>query len=276
MPKVSASWSRLDVKLAGNTMGPDLERDLAEIDVENNLYLPDSFTLRFHLSSLDDRLFDMPDSDLVNYLSQGSEVIIYENYDGDNNIIMDGEVTSVGLEFSDLAPSGQLMAVVQGYDRSHRLHRGRGTMTYNQMSYTDIVSKVARAANLQVDADATSGVPEYVIQSNQTDWEFLWQLANRVGYRLYVNGKTLYFKKGDVLPSPVAELQWGIDLAPVPLPVLPGLPGRLGHRQRLGPGQQAGHSRAGYIRRRNARHAGLGPGRSPSREGLRRVQVAGG
>ena len=213
MPKVSASWSRLDVKLAGNNISPDLERDLAEIDVENNLYLPDCFTLRFHLSSLDDKLFDMPDADLVNYLSQGSEVVIYESYEGENNIIMDGEVTSVGLEFSDLAPAGQLMAVVQGYDRSHRLHRGRNTMTYNQMSYTDIVSKIARTANLQVDADATSGVPEYVIQSNQTDWEFLWQLANRVGYRLYVNGKTLFFKKGDTFPSPIAELQWGIDLA---------------------------------------------------------------
>ena len=213
MPKVSASWSRLDVKLAGNNISPDLERDLAEIDVENNLYIPDSFTLRFHLSSLDDRLFDMPDSDLVNYLSQGSEVVIYESYGGESNIIMDGEVTSVGLEFSDLAPAGQLMAVVQGYDRSHRLHRGRNTMTYNQMSYSDIVAKVARTANLQVDADATSGVPEYVIQSNQTDWEFLWQLANRVGYRLYVVGKTLYFKSCDVAPSPIAELQWGIDLA---------------------------------------------------------------
>ena len=213
MPKVSASWSRLDVKLAGNNISPDMERDLAEIEVENNLYLPDAFTLRFHLSSLDDQLYDMPDADLISYLAQGSEVVIYENYEGSNNVIMDGEVTSVGLEFSDLVPSGQLMAVVQGYDRSHRLHRGRNTMTYNQMSYTDIVSKIARTANLKVDADATSGVPEYVIQSNQTDWEFLWQLANRVGYRLYVNEKTLFFKKGDTLPSPIAQLQWGIDLA---------------------------------------------------------------
>ncbi|MDE2778226.1 MAG: VgrG-related protein [Chloroflexota bacterium] len=213
MPKVSASWSRLDVKLAGNRISPDMERDLAEIEVENNLYLPDAFTLRFHLSSLDDKLFDLPDAELIGYLSQGSEVTIYETYEGSNNVIMDGEVTSVGLEFSDFVPSGQLMAVVQGYDRSHRLHRGRNTVTYNQMSYTDIVTRIARTANLQVDADATSGVPEYVIQSNQSDWEFLWQLANRVGYRLYVTGNTLYFKKGDSLPDPVAELKWGIDLA---------------------------------------------------------------
>ncbi|MDE2844095.1 MAG: hypothetical protein OXN21_12035, partial [Chloroflexota bacterium] len=86
MPKVSASWSRLDVKLAGNRISPDMERDLAEIEVENNLYLPDAFTLRFHLSSLDDKLFDLPDAELIGYLSQGSEVTIYETYGGSNNV----------------------------------------------------------------------------------------------------------------------------------------------------------------------------------------------
>ena len=112
--EVTAGFSRLDVKLGGKTLVADLEKSLSEIEVENRLHLPDTFTLRFHLSSLEENLFSTPDSDMKSCLDQGTAVIISEkDPDSDTtNVIMDGEVTSLSLEFSAVVPSGQLYAVV--------------------------------------------------------------------------------------------------------------------------------------------------------------------
>ena len=214
MPEeVTASFSRLDVKIGNNALTGDLEMALAEIEVENNLYLPDAFTLRFHLSSLEGNLMDIPDDVMKNYLSEGKTVVISEKENGKNNVIFDGEICSVGLEFSEYMPSGQLFAVAQGYDRSHRLHRGRNTKTFIQSSVSDAAKKVIQGAGLRASVDSTSGVQDYIIQSNQTDWEFLWQLAHQVGYELYVKESTVNFKKPQENRGATIDLEWGIDLS---------------------------------------------------------------
>ena len=102
--EVTASFSQLDVKLNGSSLSGDLERDLAEIEVENSLYLPDACTIRFHLSSMEDKLLDLPDTDMRNYLSQGAELEISEKENGATNVIFDGEVTSVGLDSASDPP----------------------------------------------------------------------------------------------------------------------------------------------------------------------------
>jgi uncharacterized protein involved in type VI secretion and phage assembly len=211
--EVTASFSQLDVKLGGNTLSGDMEMALAEIEIENTLHLPDSFTLRFHLSSLDDKLLDIPDDVMNNYLAQGTAVVVSEKDNGNTNVIMDGEITSVALEFSSVVPSGQIYAVVQGYDHSHRLHRGRKTKSFIQNSYSDIASKVIQDAGLLARVDATSGVHDYVVQSNQTDWEFLWQLAHRVGYQVYADGDEVHFKKPQEDRGVTVELNWGVDIS---------------------------------------------------------------
>ena len=211
---VTASFSQLDVKLGGNALNAEMQVALAEIEVENNLYLPDVFTLRFHLSSLNDQLqMDIPDEVMKNYLNQGTAVVISEEKDGENHVIMDGEVTSISLEYSAIMPSGQLYAVAQGYDRSHRLHRGRKTTTFIQNSYSDVAKKVIQRAGLQPKVEPTSGVHDYVIQSNQTDWEFLWQLAYRVGYDLYAKGEEIHFEKPQEDRGVTVDLDWGRDIS---------------------------------------------------------------
>jgi uncharacterized protein involved in type VI secretion and phage assembly len=59
--------------------------------------------------------------------------------------------------------------------------------------------------------DTTSGTFEHVIQASQTDWEFLWRLASRIGYDLYVNGRELHFQKAPTSP-PEIPLEWGKEL----------------------------------------------------------------
>ncbi len=105
-----------------------------------------------------------------------------------------GEIT--GLEL-DLAAHGVPTTVVRCLDRSHRLHRGRQSRSFVQMTDSDIVNKIGGELGFTVHADSTSQVHDWILQNNQTNWEFLNERAARNGSRLYVQGgeRDLYFAR---------------------------------------------------------------------------------
>jgi len=215
MPGISmALATEFELKINGEKAPQDLARMVYTIEVEKNLHLPDVFAVRFHIGSVDEKPFSVVDDYMKNFLSDGVEVEIHQ-YPNRNNKppIVVGEITSLELDLSSLVPGSATSAVIRGYDRSHRLHRGRHTGTFSDMSYGDIVNKVARDAGLSTDVDSAPPGPNYVLQCNQTDWDFLWQLARRVGFELYIDGKTLCFKepwKGR--GGGKIDLEWGASL----------------------------------------------------------------
>ena len=71
--------------------------------------------------------------------------------------------------------------LIRCFDRAHRLHRGRYCRSFVQISDSDIVSKVGAEAGYTVDADSTSEVYDWILQDNQTNWEFLLECARRAG-----------------------------------------------------------------------------------------------
>jgi phage protein D len=110
---------------------------------------------------------------------------------------------------------GHTTFVVRGFDRSHRLHRGRKTRTFLRQSDADIVGRVAREAGLRTDIEATSAQHEYVIQDNQTDFAFLKSRAARLGYTLVVEDRTLKFRRAEGSPPQAPAQQWGENLLSV-------------------------------------------------------------
>ena len=210
--EIEPSAPQISLKIGGSPAPADLMDKIAEVEVENNLHLPDVFTIRIHLRSVGEKTFDVVDNLMKDYLAQGKEVEIAHIAKNRSQTFLVGEITSVGLDLSSTAPGSPLIAVIQGYDKSHRLHRGRQTRTFVNMSYSDIVSKVAREAGLQADVDSTTGVFDYIIQANQTNWDFLGQLVNRTGYELSMNGGTLSFKEPWKGNGNTVELAWGSSL----------------------------------------------------------------
>ena len=65
--------------------------------------------------------------------------------------------------------------------------------------------KVCQRAGLQAaEVEDAGGTQPFIQQSNETDWEFLWRLANRVGCEVVVLDKELQFRKaggGDAAAS---------------------------------------------------------------------------
>jgi phage protein D/phage baseplate assembly protein gpV len=198
----------LKVKIGGIDISKDLNDSLISLEIDNNLYLPDTATLTFILDVMETPLTKLADTNMKDVLNKGNDLVIKDETDE----IFNGQIVSVGLEFNSVTPIGGTYLVVQGFDRSHQLHRGRKTETFLQMSISDIAKKVISGAKLQHDVDATTGVLDYIIQSNQTDWEFLWQLADRTGYEIFIEGKKVFFKKPRQSSGPPLELEWGKEL----------------------------------------------------------------
>ena len=87
---------------------------------------------------------------------------------------------------------------VRGYDKCHRLLRGRYTRSFVQMTDSDIAQRISQELGLASNIEPTSEVQEYVFQHNQTNLEFLQQRAAAIGYQTGVYDETLYFiRNGD-------------------------------------------------------------------------------
>src|SRR5215475_797044 len=166
---------------------------LAYCYVDDSRNLPDMFVLRFR----------DPDHVVLSkaHITVGAEVKLkVQTADpGGPQPLMSGEVTAIGF---DLDPIGTFTEV-RGYDKAHRLFRGRRVAAYPNMTVADIIRKVAQRAGLQ--AGDIDNVPGFggrqntqISQDNVSDWDFLSRLAAAVGAQVAVIDGKLNFK----LPAP--------------------------------------------------------------------------
>ena len=185
--------SKLLIKVNGTKLPEEQKRRVLETVVEQSLHLPDMFVIRLHDVGDDNQpdrasYFKMLDQDTF---AVGREVEIEMGHQDEPKPVMKGEITSVEVEISQ-GQGPQL--TVRGYARSHRLHRGRHSRSFLNQSDGDIVRKIAQEAGLTAEVDSTP-THDYVFQNNQTNWEFLRERAARLGYELFVDGRTLHFRK---------------------------------------------------------------------------------
>src|SRR6202035_6060012 len=75
--------------------------------------------------------------------------------------LIKGEVTGFEAEYD----ATRLRTILRGYDLSHRLHRGRNTQTYKNVTDSDIARQVAGNASLPIGTiDSTSVTYDHVSQ----------------------------------------------------------------------------------------------------------------
>lgn len=185
----------LIVEIAGTPLAADIKTLLAYCYVDDSRNLPDMFMLRFR----------DPDHVVLAkaHIAVGAEVKLkVQTADpGGPQPLMSGEVTAIGF---DLDPTGTFTEV-RGYDKAHRLFRGRRVAAYPNMTVADIVRKVTQRAGLQTgDIDNVPGFGgrqnTQISQDNVSDWDFLSRLAAAVGAQVAVVDGKLDFK----LPAPPA------------------------------------------------------------------------
>jgi phage protein D/phage baseplate assembly protein gpV len=193
------------LKLGGSDAPEDLMQDLGNVEVDDSLHIPDMFTIQVR-----DPHLKWADSPL---LKIGQEVEILARSAGKDQTepkrLLVGEITTVE---PDYPYGGAPVVVLRGYDRAHRLHRGKKTRSFVQMTDSDIVTKIAREYGLKPEVDDTTEVYPYILENNQSDFEFIMERARRLGFAFLVDDQSLLFKQPGSLPSDTVELEYGTTL----------------------------------------------------------------
>jgi phage protein D len=113
-----------------------------------------------------------------------------------------GQIVSLELNFG----TSGVELMCRGLDRSHVLIRSRKAQTFQNMTSSDIVAKLVQDAGFTPDCDASGDPHDFMQQDNETDWDFIWRLAERVGFEFVVDDQTAHFRK-PATAAPVA-LDW--------------------------------------------------------------------
>jgi phage protein D len=172
------------VTLGDNPLPADVAALLTSAHVDFSLRLPDSFMLRFR----------DPGRIVVDKtgVKMGAKVKIAVATDSAQTPepLFSGEVTSLEAEFDSTGS----FTVIRGCDPTHRLFRGRHTISYTQITASDAVTQVAQRAGLTPgQVDPTRTVFDHLGQCGQTDWEFLDAVAKRIGFELKMRDDKLDF-----------------------------------------------------------------------------------
>ncbi len=211
MPEEFALRPRVEID--GAPLSAELEVLLERVVVDDHLHTPDMFEVTFR--DAERQVLSQAKAKI------GSKVKVSAPPLGGTtpDVLISGEVTALEGEYD----SAGSRAIVRGYDASHRLHMGRVSKTFVNMKYSDIAQQVAKDHGLQTGTiDDSKTVNDHVFQHNLSDWEFLGNLAERIGFEVAVSDDKLHFRKpteassapaqGDYHSSNPLQLVFGQDL----------------------------------------------------------------
>lgn len=191
----------------------DEVEDLLSVVVDTGLNMPLMFSIELNVR-LDEETGKVQYIDDTDRFVPGQEVEIKIETDeladepGTVVGVFKGEIVALEPRFNE---GGGASLLIRGYDKAHRLTRGRKTVTYLDQKDSDIAKTLAGNAGLSPEADATATTHDYVLQDNETDWEFLVSRARRNGFCVYCEDQKLYFKK-EPPGGEAAKLVWGLNL----------------------------------------------------------------
>jgi phage protein D len=199
--------SDFDVIINGTPLPATAGAHIAGVTVDESVELPSMFTLAMISSEAQRRENQWIDDQ--NLFAIGHVAEIKMGYVDDLATLLIGEITALEPEFVfNRLPS----LMVRGYDRRHRLQRGRKTRTFVLQKDSDIASHIAGEAGLTAQAEDSGTVHDYVLQANQTDLDFLRERANRIQYEAVVEDKKLFFRPVGNAQSGVLTLTMDNDL----------------------------------------------------------------
>jgi phage protein D len=194
------------LRVNGRDLPPETQTDVTSIAMHEDLDLPGMFT--FDMINWDANKLKVKWSDSEDF-KPGVSVDILMGYRDQAEKIFSGEIT--GCELRIHGRETPLLRL-RGYDRRHRLMRGRKSAVYHRMKDSDIASQIANHAGLRPETDDTSVQHEHIYQHNQTDLEFLNERASLLDYEVLVDDRKLLFRRRRNDQSEALTLDREVDL----------------------------------------------------------------
>ncbi|XHX78791.1 MAG: phage late control D family protein [Stenomitos frigidus ULC029] len=194
------------VKINGTALPDNLNTQVMSVTVDDDTDLPSMFTLGMASSVQQTSSNQLIDQTLF---AIGNVVEVKLGYGDRLMRLISGEITGLEPEFTY---NGLPSLTVRGYDRRHRLQRGRKTRTFVQQKDSDIAAQIAREAGLSAQIQDSQVTHPYTLQANQTDLEFLQTRSRQIRYEVVVDDRTLIFRSVANAESEVLTLTFEDDL----------------------------------------------------------------
>jgi phage protein D len=197
--------ARFDITINGSALPDDILVRLAAITVDDSLDIPGMFALEFSSADSDNNTLIQDQ----NQFDVGNEVVVKMGYEHNLQTVITGEITGLEPDYRVERLPG---LIVRGYDRRHRLQRGRKVRSFLKQKDSEIAQQIAQGAGLSASVQDSKITHDYVLQSNQTDMEFLQERARRIGFEMKMKDKTLSFRPVAISKSPELTLTFQNDL----------------------------------------------------------------
>jgi phage protein D len=194
------------VVLNNRTLGKDVTAWMLNVVIEDDVDLPGMFSI--DLISRQDEHGTVPWTDDAR-LALGTSITLSMGYGDRLDPLLVGEITALEPVFHIGGPPTLL---VRGYDKRHRLNTVRRTRSFVDHKDSDIVSNVCQALRIKAQATDSNVTHPYVLQSDQTDLEFLLERARRSQFQLSMQGETLMYGPVGNAGTDIATLTLEDDL----------------------------------------------------------------
>jgi phage protein D len=201
MPNFFAPAFQVTAK--GERLAADVSANVEDLSVVTSPNTLDTFHLTLANTYPRMRWTHTPDAALF---QEGNAVTISFGYVDELEVLFDGEITTVSPSFPS---SGIPTLSIDGHTRLHWLQRSKKTRTFQKMTDKQIVEKIAQDNHLEPQVEDPGVTYDYVMQPNQTDLEFVRARAARIHYEVFVQAKTLIFRKMKEADEDIYTLVWG-------------------------------------------------------------------
>lgn len=214
--------AKIQLEIDGASARSDLIEDILYVTVEQSLHLPSTFTIAikndYHSGRESDTVWKhkslLEIGKPVKIISMGNTADSPTFDSGSSSssnghsALFEGEITAIETHFNERS---QAPIILRGYDISHRLYRGRWNRSFQNMTDSDLIKKIAIEVGIPTGEIESSGLTyEYLFQKNQTNMEFLRERAWTLGFELFVREGKLNFRKPKKDGS--LTLKWLTDL----------------------------------------------------------------
>ncbi|MES1164424.1 MAG: contractile injection system protein, VgrG/Pvc8 family [Verrucomicrobiota bacterium] len=168
---------------------PDLKADVLEAVVCQHADGPSSFDVTLNIVGPENLQMKWVDDARV---QPGNKLEIRLGYLDKFESLIIGEITALHPKYST---SESARMHVQGFDRLHRLRRGRKTRSFVEVKDSQIAEALASENGLAIEAQDSGVVFDYVLQNNVSDFDFLLERARRIRYEVRADQGRLLFRR---------------------------------------------------------------------------------
>lgn len=187
------------VKVNGQPLADDLETNLIDTRVELVTNGVGQATLRFYDADFEllGTSFGITTKIEISFPPAPAQTAVR---------VFSGEVVGLGAE---QGPNDLHELVVTAFDLGHRLGRTVTPIVWQNVTFTDIVSKIARTQGLRAKVSVPGDITYTYLLQTTDDRTFINELAERLGVSWRIDGEQLVVG-GD--PRPAVKVRWGDHL----------------------------------------------------------------